>query len=209
MGRGGASLDGGAYGPPVFLRKAALRPVPNYAVVDPHFIDLIEQSLEADEDELQEALDRGYRELDRMQPHLAPWMAEELASGRDELVQSVGYFLSITVFMAFREAFPTRLVTVAEGDIRVASELLAVDETLRANDPHEILESDDVIAMGQPALLGFIQHHVEEAMTQAEGDIELDELDRVYRALLVEVIALSHSVKSPTGELGPSREMLA
>ncbi len=193
----------------MFLRKAALRPVPGYAVVDSHFIDVIEQTLEADEDQLQEALDRGYRELDRMQPHLAPWIAEELSSGRDELVQSLGYFLSITIFMVFREAFPTRLVSVHESEIRVATELLAVDESLRANDPHEILESDDVVAMGQPAVVGFIQHHVEEAMTQSEGDIDLEELDGVYRALLIEVIALSHSVTSPTGELGPSREMLA
>lgn len=193
----------------MFLRKAALRPVPTYAVVAPHFVEVVEQSLEDDEDKLQDVLDRGYRELDRMQPHLAPWLAEQLSSGGDEMVQSVGYFLAVTVFMAFREAFPTRLATVDPASIAMASELLAADEELRANDPTEIFESDDVIAMGQPAIIGFIQHHVEEALEQSEGDLDLDELDRIYRALLVEVIALSHSVRSPSGELGPSRETLA
>ena len=68
------------------------------------------------------------------------------------------------------------------------------------NDPTEALDSDDVVAMGQPAVLDFVQHHVEEAIEQAEGDVELTELDHVYRALLVEVIALSHAVTGPRGE---------
>ena len=184
----------------MFLRKAALRPVPRHAVVDEHFVQLVEAQLDAHEDNLQGVLDRGYAELDRRQPALSEWLAEQLAAGNDELVQSLGYFLVVTVFMAFREAFPTRLEEVDERSLQIALETLSVDEELRANDPTETLDSDDVVAMGQPAVLDFVQHHVEEAVEQAEGEVELGELDSVYRALLVEVIALSHAVTGPRGD---------
>lgn len=184
----------------MFLRKAALRPVPRHAVVDEHFVQFVEAQLDAHEDDLQGVLDRGYAELDRRQPALSDWLAEQLSEGQDELVQSLGYFLVVTVYMTFREAFPTRLDEVDERSLQIALETLSVDEELRANDPTEALDSDDVVAMGQPAVIEFVQHHVEEAIEQAEGEVELEQLDRVYRALLVEVIALSHAVAGPRGE---------
>jgi len=193
----------------VFLRKAALRPVPRWAIVDEEAIATVEASLEDDDTNLQESLDRGYSELDRLQPTIAIWMADELSRMRDELVQSVGYFLSVTVYLAFREAFPTRLREVDEGMLQIAEATLTADEELRAEDPMEILDSDDVLAISQPNLVAYVQHHVGEALDQGEGEVDLDELDRAYRALLVQVIALSHAVASPTGELGPSREALA
>ncbi|MAQ18218.1 MAG: hypothetical protein CMN30_25905 [Sandaracinus sp.] len=193
----------------MFLRKAALRPVPRWAIVDEEVIASVEASLEDDEVNLQESLDRGYADLDRLQPSIALWMADELSRKKDELVQSVGYFLSVTVYMAFREAFPTRLREVDEGMLQIAEATLSADEELRAEDPLEILDSDDVLAISQPSLVAYVQHHVGEALDQGEGEVDLDELDGVYRALLVMVIALSHAVASPTGELGPSREALA
>lgn len=193
----------------MFLRKAALRPVPRWAIVDEEAIATVEASLEDDDTNLQESLDRGYSELDRLQPTIAIWMADELSRMRDELVQSVGYFLSVTVYLAFREAFPTRLREVDEGMLQIAEATLTADEELRAEDPMEILDSDDVLAISQPNLVAYVQHHVGEALDQGEGEVDLDELDRAYRALLVQVIALSHAVASPTGELGPSREALA
>jgi len=193
----------------VFLRKAALRPVPRWAIVDEEAIATVEASLEDDETNLQESLDRGYSELDRLQPTIALWMADELSRMSDELVQSVGYFLSVTVYLAFREAFPTRLREVDQGMLQIAEATLTADEELRAEDPMEILDSDDVLAISQPSLVAYVQHHVGEALDQGEGEVDLDELDRAYRALLVQVIALSHAVASPTGELGPSREALA
>ena len=169
-------------------------------MVDEHFVQLVEAQLDAHEDDLQGVLDRGYAELDRRQPALSDWLAEQLSEGQDELVQSLGYFLVVTVYMTFREAFPTRLDEVDERSLQIALETLSVDEELRANDPTEALDSDDVVAMGQPAVIEFVQHHVEEAIEQAEGEVELEQLDRVYRALLVEVIALSHAVAGPRGE---------
>ena len=191
----------------MFLRKAAIRPVPTYAVVEPHFIEAVETALDED-GKLQDRLDVGYRELDRKQPTLSGWLSGELSTGSDETVKSLGYFLIISVFMAFREAFPKRLREIDEPALHMAIDTLTADEELRANDPTEILESDDVVAMGQPSMISFVQHHVQEAIEQSEGELDLDELDRIYRAVLVQVIALSHAVASPSGVLGPAPSAL-
>lgn len=191
----------------VFLRKAALRPIPSWAVVDEVAIDALEEALGDEQEGLQKILDEGYREMTRLQPHVSDYLAAQVSSRGDELAQSVGYFLAVSVYLAFREAFPTRLETVDPASLQLALDTLSTDEELRANDPTEVLESDDVVAMGQPVLVGFVQHHFEEALTQAEGDADLDAFDEVYRAILVEVIALSHAVRAPGGTAQP--EILA
>lgn len=193
----------------MIIRKAALRPVPTYAVVQSHTIHGVEAELDDGQESLQDCLDRAFGELDRKQPALAEWLSDELARTRDELVQSLGYFLTVTVYLAFRDAFPTRLHPVDESALAMARDTLAADEELRAADPTEILDSDDILAMRQPSIIAFVQHHVDEALDQGDGEIDLDELERVYRCILVQVIALSHSVASPSGELGPTRDMLA
>jgi len=176
-------------------------------VIDEMAIDALEDSLGAEQEALQKVLDDGYREMSRLQPHVADYLAAQVSSRSDELAQSVGYFLAVSVYLAFREAFPTRLGTVAPAELQLALDTLSADEELRANDAVEVLESDDVIAMGQPVLVGFVQHHLEEALAQAEGEADLEAFDKIYRAVLVEVIALSHAVRAPSG--ATQSEMLA
>ncbi len=183
----------------MFLRKAALRPVPKYAIVDEAAVEAVEQGLDDQEEQLQEALDAGYRLLDRKQPILAKWLAEEVSHQKDELAQSLGYFLAVTVFQAFHEAFPARLGAVDERALQIALETLEADEEIRAADPIEVLDSDDVVAMGQPVVLSYVQHHIGEALEQAGEEANLEDLNRIYRAILVEVIALSHAVGPPSG----------
>ena len=55
----------------MFVRTAALRPVPSYATVEDRWVQVVEQSLDDDEEKLQELLDRGFRELDARQPAVA------------------------------------------------------------------------------------------------------------------------------------------
>lgn len=194
-------------GPMLFVRKAALRAVPQWAVVDEVAISQVEDTLGEEGDELQAALDAAYREMDRLQPDMARFLAEEVADQGDDLAQSVGYFLIVTVHMAFREAFPTRLRTIDEAALQMAIDTLDADEELRKDDPTEAMESDDVVAMTQPALLHFVQHHLEQALEQAGEEPDLAAFDQVYRAVLVEVVALSHAVEPPDGVAPPSAGM--
>lgn len=184
-----------------FVKKAALRPVPPWAVVDEMAVGAVEQLLGDESDGLQEQLDAAYREMDRKQPALAAWLGSEVSGRSDDLAQSLGYFLVVTVYIAFREAFPTRLGEVTEAELTDARQMLAADEELRQSDPAEMMESDDVVAMTQPTLLHFVQHHLDQALDQAGEGADLEAFDRVYRAVLVEVIALSHVVTPPEGEV--------
>ena len=55
--------------------------------------------------------------------------------------------------------------------------------------------------------LELLEEVVEELV--ARDDIDLAALDRVYRAVLVEIVTLSHSIAGPDGTVGPGREALA
>lgn len=186
-----------------FLQRAALRPVPPYAVVEEDALARLDEILDEDENLIQDKLDRAFRDLDRTQPELARYLTDELGKSTDDIAQSLGYFLIVAVFMAFREAFPTRLGVVTADALEAGLASLAADEALREDDPNEVLESDDVLAMGQPALIDFVQEHVQEALEVAPEDTDLDQLDNVYRAILVEVITLSHAVLPTQGENEP------
>ena len=183
-----------------FVKKAALRPVPKWAVVDDVALGGVESTLSDESDQLQDTLDAAYREMDRRQPALAGWLGGEVSGRSDDLAQSLGYFLIVTVYMAFREAYPTRLGEVTEAELTDARDMLAADEELREGDAAEMMESDDVVAMTQPTLLHFVQHHLDQALDQAGEKADLESFDQVYRAVLIEVIALSHVVAPPEGE---------
>ncbi|MFN9809189.1 MAG: hypothetical protein ACK6CU_06110 [Deltaproteobacteria bacterium] len=183
----------------LFLRKAALRPVPRWAVIDEDVVTAVEAQLEDDGDALQRTLDSAYREMDRKQPDLAQWLAQQVSDRNDDLAQSLGYFLVVTVYLAFREAFPTRLGAIDETQLTLAIETFDADEALRREDPSEVMETDDVVAMTQHALVHFFKHQIEEAIEQAGESPDLEAFDHVYRTVLVEVVALSHAVVPPEG----------
>jgi hypothetical protein len=192
-----------------FLQRAAIRPVAPHAVVDDASVGRVEASLDPGAD-LEAALDRGYRELDRTQPTLAHFVSEAIATREDDVAQSLGYFLAVAVYLLFREAFPTRLGEIDADALSAAIDALQTDEELRAETADEVLESDDVIAMGQPAVLDFVQHHLREAVEVAGARADLAQLDDVYRLVLIEVIALSQCVTPPDGEASdPGGEVFA
>ncbi len=190
----------------LFLRKAALRPVPRWALISEEAVTQVESQLEDDGDALQRTLDNAYREMDRKQPALAQWLAEKVSDRSDDLAQSLGYFLVVTVYLAFKEAFPTRLSTVDETQLSLAIETFDADEELRREDPAEVMETDDVVGMTQPSVVHFVQHHLEEAIEQAGESPDLEAFDHIYRTVLVEVVALSHAVLPPEGMItsGPA-----
>jgi thiol-disulfide isomerase/thioredoxin len=74
---------------------------------------------------------------------------------------------------------------------------------------YELLESDDVVAMGQPHLVGFVREQVEAALEPDEdgdaADVDLDAVSAVYRAVLVEILALGQAVAPPRGVTSPQK----
>ncbi len=208
----------------MWVRGAAIRPVPPYAVVDRDVLDRIEDEL-ADSGltvtRTKSELDEAFERFERTQPALAGKAAEILARPLDETALALGYFLTIAVWLAFERAFAHRLGAVSEQELEAAEAALTLEEELRANNAHEPLELEDVMAIEQPGVLAFINEHVEAALEPVDPDaaeegeaastdvreVDVDDVHLVYRTVLVQTLALSHAVAPASG--ARPREMLA
>lgn len=204
---------------PMWVRGAAIRPVPPYAVVDREVLERIEQEL-ADNGLLPRSdLDDAFSRFEQTQPVLAQQAAQILSRPLDDTALALGYFLTIAVWLAFERAFGARLAEVDEQAHEAAQSALSLEEELRASHADEPLDLEDVMAIEQPGILAFVNEHLEAALEPADArgdppgeghearDVDVDDVHVVYRNVLVMTLALSHAVSPSTG--ARPREMLA
>ncbi len=193
----------------MWVRKSSIRPVPPFARIDAHTLDAVRSILLSDEDETQQILDDAFERFDVSQEALSRQLGVVLARPLGRTALALGYFLCLSVWMAFDRCHGGFLNAVSEEELGATEALLSLDENLRKNDPQEHLETDDVIAMEQPALVRFIHQHLE-ATLDVHGDaVELEELQSIYRMVLVEMLALSYAVRAPLGFPVSKTEVLA
>lgn len=197
----------------MWVRGAAIRPVPQYAVVVRAVLDDIEDELAENGLSPKSDLDDAFGRFERTQPALASLAAEVLSRPLDETALALGYFLTIAVWLSFERAFGARLAEVSESELEAAKSALDLEEELRASHAEEPLELDDVMAIEQPAILAFVNEHVDAALEPTESDaasareVDVDDVHLVYRTVLTMTLALSHAV-TPSAGARP-REMLA
>ena len=201
----------------MWVRGAAIRPVPPYAVVSREVLDRIEDELAENGLSPKSDLDDAFGRFEQTQPALAALAAQTLARPLDETALALGYFLTIAVWLSFERAFAARLGEVDEQALEAAQSALTLEEELRATHADEPLELEDVMAIEQPGILSFVNEHVEAALEPGDGqpttegrearDVDVDDVHAVYRNVLVMTLALSHAV-SPASGARP-REMLA
>lgn len=194
----------------MWVRGAAIRPVPPYAVVGREVLDRIEEELAENGLSPKSDLDDAFGRFERTQVALAGRAASVLARPLDETALALGYFLTIAVWMAFERAFGARLGEVTSQELEAAESALSLEEELRATHAHEPLELEDVMAIEQPGILAFVNEHVEAALEPAESEpreVDVDDVHAVYRSVLVLTLALSHAVSPVTGTR--PRELLA
>lgn len=193
----------------VWVRRSAIRPVPSYAAVPQHALETVREGLADDDEEARSQLDEAFERFERAQPALASHVAEALGRPLDETALALGYFLALTLWLAFEKAHGTHLDEVTEEQLAATEELLTLDEELRRADPAESLDSDDVIAMEQPHVLAFVHEHIDATLDAHAEDIDVDDVHVVYRTVLVEVLALSYAVRRPDGYPVAKTELLA
>ena len=201
----------------MWVRGAAIRPVPAYAVVDREVLDRLEEELAENGLSPRSDLDDAFGRFETTQPALAHSAAQVLARPLDETALALGYFLTIAVWLAFERAFGARLCEVDDQAFEAAHSALALEEELRATHSDEPLELEDVMAIEQPGILAFVNEHVEAALEPGDGqqsgggreprDVDVDDVHAVYRNVLVMTLALSHAVLPASG--ARPREMLA
>lgn len=192
----------------MWVRGAAIRPVPPYAVVARDVLQSIEEELASSGLSQKPELDDAFARYELTQPALAQRAADVLSRPLDETALALGYFLTIAVWLSFERAFGARLALVTEEALGAAESALSLEEELRAKHADEPLDLDDVMAIEQPGVLSFINEHVDAALEpDRDREVDIDDVHTVYRTVLVMTLALSHAV-NPTSGTRP-REMLA
>ena len=190
----------------VWVRSAAIRPVPSYASVPAHVLSAVETQLSDDDHGAREKLGEAFSRFEETQPALAAHVSELLSRPLDETALALGYFLSLAVWLAFDRQFDGALGEVTATALEGVAEALDLDEELRRADPTEAVESDDVVAMEQPHVLAFVHEHVDAALEANADEVDVDDVQRIYRLVLVETLALSYAVQPPRDVVLPSVE---
>lgn len=160
-------------------------------------LERVEESLTASEGEGHDTFSEKFTLFELAQPMLAARVTSVLARPMGETPLALGYFLSLSVWMSFDQSFGERVRQVEEEEIEAAMEALQLDEELRQEAPDEAIETDDVIAMEQPELVDFIREHIDVALEADPIGVEVEEVDIIYRMVLLLVVTLSYAVEAP------------
>jgi hypothetical protein len=193
----------------VWVRRAAIRPVPNFAQVPLRALAAVEEELGEDDDQARAHLDEAFARFERTQPALAERIGKALNGPLDETALALGYFLTLAIWLAFDRVFQSDLGEVTETALGSVEEALQLDEQIRLSDPAEAVDSDDVVAMEQPDVLSFVHEHLDAALEANADDVEVDDVHSIYHVVLVEVLALSYAVRAPANWVMPVPEFSA
>ncbi|KYF61786.1 MULTISPECIES: hypothetical protein [Sorangium] len=193
----------------MWVRRAAIRPVPSYAQVPARVLSEIEDQLAEDDDDSRKQLDDAFTRFEQTQPALADRISTVLSGPLDETALALGYFLTLAIWLAFDELFGQDLEEVTETALTGVEESLNLDEQIRLHDPAEAVDSDDVIAMEQPDVLAFVQEHLDAALEANAHEVDVDDVHAIYRVVLIEVLALSYAVRPPSNWVALTTEFTA
>jgi hypothetical protein len=200
----------------MWVRGAAIRPVPRYAIVGAGTLEQIERSLADESPEARAELDGAFEST---QPELSDAISQVLSRPLDETALALGYFLSIAVWLAFERTFGSERLREVTADALAATDgAIKLEEELRAAHGDEPFDLDDVVSIEQPGVLAFVHEHVDAALEPRshEGEIgaeprevDADDVHAVYRAIVLLTLCLSHAVLPVDGATRGSRELMA
>jgi hypothetical protein len=203
----------------MWVRGAAIRPVPRYAVVDAETLKNIERELAEDSAGARDELDRAFARFEATQPQLADALSQLLSRPLDDTALALGYFLTIALWLAFERTFgAARLREVSQDALCATEQAIKLEEELRAAHGDEPFDLDDVVSIEQPNLFAFVHGHVDAALDpsgrdvdslSSGRDIDVDDVHIVYRGVVLLTLCLSHAVMALDGASRNSRELMA
>lgn len=181
----------------MWVRRAAIRPVPSFAQIPLRALSEVEEQLAHDDEAARAKLDEAFVRFEGTQPALADRIAQILSGPLDETALALGYFLTLAVWLAFDRVFHDELDEVTAVALTGVEESLKLDEQLRLADPAEALDSDEVVAGEQPDVLAFVHEHIDAALEANANEVDVDDVHEIYRVVLIEILALSYAVRPP------------
>lgn len=183
----------------MWVRRSAIRPVPRYARVSASAVAAVEATLAGADERARRLCAEGFDRFSAQQQALARYMVDKLPQSLDEAALALGHMLGVAVFVAF-ESFPADALRRLDTDAVAAADVaLGADEELRRVDPMDALDSEDIVAIEQPALMAFVNKQIGLTLSEHADSIDIDDVALVFRAVLVEILALSHAVLPPRG----------
>jgi hypothetical protein len=203
----------------MWVRGAAIRPVPRYAVIAASTLEGIERELAEDSENARGELDSAFSRFESTQPQLADSLSRVLARPLDETALALGYFLTIATWLAFEREFgKARLREVSDDALEATKQAIELEEELRAAHGDEPFDVDDVVSIEQPSLLAFVHEHIDAALDPAASagqdsaearEVDVDDVHVVYRAVVLLSLCLSHAVLPVDDALRGTRELMA
>lgn len=183
----------------MWVRRSAIRPVPRYARLPESSIRSMEATFSAADGRAQQLARASYERLTTQQPALTAYLARKLSASLDDTALALGHMLALAVYVGFESFAGSALRSLTPEAVAAADLALSADEELRRSDPRDALDSEDIVAIDQPALVAFVNEHIERTLEQHADVVDVDDVDLVFRAILVEIVALSHAVAPPPG----------
>jgi hypothetical protein len=194
----------------VWVRRSAIRPVPRYARVPANAIAGVQALLAPADERAQRLAAEGLERFRAEQRALSQYMSDKLLHSLDESALALGHMLGVTIFMAFETFSGAQMRALTADAVAAADIALGADEELRRLDPVDALDSEDIVAIEQPALLAFVNEHIGLTLDKHANSIDVDDVAVVFRAILVEILALSHAVLPPANyPVGHGEEPMA
>lgn len=189
----------------MWVTPFAIRPVSAHALITRELVEEVERSLSKQHngaDELDErAVQSAMARFERNQPVLGARIQRLIRGSRDEAAVALGYFLAIGIYVAFERAFGDRLAQVTATDLEAVQASLRLEAELRADRSSDPLEVEDVLAVQQPALFGWVAEHTESTLTASaelgEADVDVNDVDAVLSEVSAVILALSYAVRTP------------
>lgn len=183
----------------MWVLRSAIRPVPSYARIDEATIQSVLENFANEADEHHDDFDAAFAEFDEAQSVLAHYVSGELSRNLGEPAMALGYFLSLCIWLSFERAMGRNINFITKESLDETCQLLELDQEMRKADVNEPLDTDDVVRMEQPRLVQFIHEHIENALDLESTELEMNELQVVYRMVLIMTLSFSYAVRAPAG----------
>lgn len=185
----------------MWVRRSAIKPVPRFARVPESALTAVRALLSGTDEQRRAFVRERFERLSVAHPGLARYLKGRLPPALDSAALALGQMLAVAVYLAFESTPGLRLRPADDDLVAAADAALGADEALRRSDPMDALDSEDIVGIEQPALVAFANEHVGLTLERHAGAIDVDRVALVFRAILVEIIALSQAVSPPPGHV--------
>ena len=171
--------------------------MPSYAQVPLRALTTVEDGLGDDDEEARKRFDGALKRFESTQPALANRVSRALNCPIDETALALGYFLTLSVWLAFDQVFRSALDEVTDTAVRGAEEALRLDEQIDSRTLPRLSSRTKLSRWNSRTYLR-LQEHIDAALEANANSVNVDDVHAIYEIVLIEVLALSYAVQRPS-----------